>query len=63
MFHHFVGALETERLGCRGGGHALFLDDRPIVPSPQELVINQELPAISRVSLGIIKNGKLHTFL
>ena len=38
------GGFETERLGRRGDGIAQYLHDRLILPPPQEIVINHELP-------------------
>jgi len=35
MIGHLVGRLETERFGGGGDGHAEFLDDRLILPPPQ----------------------------
>ena len=62
MIRHLVGALKTERLGRGGAGHAQFLDDRLILPPPQELVINHDLPTSSTtlVRVGMIRNGKLY---
>jgi len=40
---HHVGRFETERLGSDGTGNAQFLDDRLILPPPQELVIDKGL--------------------
>jgi len=37
---HLVGRFETERLGRDGTGHAEFLDERLILPAPQEFVID-----------------------
>jgi len=61
MIRHLVGAHEAERLGLGSSGHAKFLDDRLILPSPQDLVIYHDLPP-SHVKLGIITLGKVPTF-
>ena len=43
MIGHLVGRFESERLGIDGTGHAVFLDDRLILPAPEELVIENGL--------------------
>jgi len=55
MIRHNVAALETERLGRGGDGHAELLDDRLILLPPQELVINHDTPTSSHFKLGVIK--------
>jgi len=64
MTLHLVGALEAERLGGGGAGHLQLLDDRLILPHPQELVINHDLPtsSSSHVRVGMIRIGKVPTF-
>jgi len=63
MISHLVGRFETERLGSAGTGHAEFLDDRLILPPPQELVIDNSLPSTpSHVRMGMIRIDKIPTF-
>jgi len=51
MIYYLVGALETERLERGSAGHADLLDDRLILPPPQELVISHDLSTTSQVRL------------
>jgi len=62
MIRFLVGALEMERLGCGGTGHAQFLDGRLILPPEQEIEINHDFPP-SHVRLGIITIDKIPTIL
>jgi len=62
MIRHLVGALETERLGRGGAGHAELLVDRLILPPPQELVKNHDIPSSSHVRLGMRRIVKVRTF-
>jgi len=58
MIRYLVGALETEYLVRGGAGHTELVDDRLILASPQEIVINHDLPSSSRhVRLGMIRIG------
>jgi len=63
MIRHLVGRFETERLGSGGTGHADFLDDRLILPTPQELVIDNGLSTTtpSHVRIGMIRIDKILT--
>jgi len=62
VIRHLVGALETELLGRGGAGLTQFLGDCLILPTPQEVVINYDLPASSHVRLGIIRIGQCTYF-
>ena len=62
MIRHFIGALEMERVGCSGTGHAHFLHNRLILPPPKQLVINHYLSSSSDISLVIIRNVKVPSF-
>ena len=65
MIRHLVGALETERLGRGGAGHAQFLDDYLILPPAEKLVINHDFPtssSSSHVRLGMKGMGQVRTF-
>jgi hypothetical protein len=45
MIRHVVGALEPKSLGSVGADHAYLLYDSLVLPSPQELKNNHDLPA------------------
>jgi len=63
MIRHLVWWLETKRLGSAGTGHAEFLDDRLILPPPQELVIDNGYSTTPYdVRLGMIRIDK-NTYL
>jgi len=44
MIRHLVGTLEPKILETGGVGHAQLLEDHLVLPSPQELKINHDLP-------------------
>lgn len=67
MIRHHVGALEQESLGSGSAGNAQHIHVRPVLPPPQEIKINHDLPtSTSHVRLGMTgfsKSTKLYTQL
>ena len=63
MIRHLLRWFETERLGSAGTGHPELLDDRLILPTKKELVIDNGLSTTpSHVRLGMIRMDKIPSF-
>ena len=63
MIGHLVGAIEPERLADGGASHAQLFDERFILPTTHEFIINYSIPACaSHVRLGMTGFSKVPTF-